>query len=99
MKPVSYTVVESHTDGFEAIKLMDEPFAGIVYTYGNISTTEDEESGTISINFEYEILDKAGKDFGSLEPFEQYIGDVLQEIIHRAVQEHQLSVMEKEQSE
>lgn len=87
--------MENRTDGFDAIKLIDEPFSGIVYTYGNISVSE--EADEITFSYEYEILDRAGKEFGSMEPFEQYIGDVLQDIIHQQISEHDQS--EKEQSE
>lgn len=99
MRQINYTMVESHTDGFPAIKLLDEPFAGIVYTYGNVSSDEDEDTGVINLGFEYEILDKAGKEFGSMEPFEKYIGEVLQDIIHHMIAEHQTEIFEKEQNE
>lgn len=92
----NYVVVESHTDGLTAIKLIDEPFAGIVYTYGNVSTLENEDTGVITLDFEYEILDKAGKEFGSMEPFENYIGEVLQDIIHHMIAEQHMKEKENE---
>lgn len=84
---MNYVTVENKHTGQPAIKLMDEPFAGIVYFYESVSVTENEETNTIELSFEYEILDKAGKDFGSLEPFEKYIGDVLQDILHNMIKE------------
>lgn len=74
-----YAIVESRTDGFQAIKLLDEPFEGIVYSYYNINFDHDQDK--ISIKFDYECHDMANKQFGSMEPFEQYIGIVLQKII------------------
>lgn len=82
-----YTYVENKHTGQPAIKLLEEPFAGIVYCYENVKIDDDEQSSTIDMNFEYTILDKAGKDFGSMEPFETYIGDVLQDIIHNMIKE------------
>lgn len=84
---MKYTYVENKHTGQPAIKLLDEPFAGIVYCYENVSIDEDEQSSTINMSFEYEVLDKANKDFGSMEPFEKYIGDVLQDILHNMVKE------------
>lgn len=84
---MNYTYVENKHTGQPAIKLLDEPFAGIIYCYENVSIDEDEQTSTINMNFEYEILDKASKDFGNMEPFENYIGDVLQDILHNMIKE------------
>lgn len=84
---MKYTYVENKHTGQPAIKLLEEPFAGIVYCYENVSINEDEDSSIINMNFEYEVLDKANKDFGNMEPFEKYIGDVLQDIIHNMIKE------------
>lgn len=84
---MNYVTVENKHTGQPAIKLMDEPFAGIVYCYENVNINADEEAGSIDMSFEYEILDKASKEFGSMEPFEKYIGDVLQDIIHNMLKE------------
>jgi len=86
-----YVVVENRNTGFDAIKLLEEPFAGIIYSYGRVSFDVDEENDKLTINFDYEILDKASKDFGSMEPFEAYIGDVLQELIHQGIEENSLT--------
>lgn len=84
---MNYVVVENKHSGLNAIKLTEEPFAGIVYAYDNIRITEDEEAGSIDIKFDYMILDKANKGFGSMEPFEKYIGEVLQDILHNELKE------------
>ena len=82
-----YSIVENRHTGQEAIKLLDEPFAGIVYSYGKIDFLEDEDQGKVSIHFEYELLDKANKEMSDMGPFEKYIGDLLTEIIHMKIQE------------
>ena len=84
MKP-RYVVVENRHTGLDAIRLLDEPFAGIVYCYNQVNLSEDEESGTAFINFDYEILDKSNKEFGSMEPFEQYISQILQQILYEHI--------------
>ena len=48
--------VKSNSDGLEALKLTEEPFAGIIYTYGKVSF---EEGDALKINFEYNSLNLA----------------------------------------
>ena len=40
----NYVVVENKHTGFDAIKLLDEPFSGIIISYGKIEFEEDEEN-------------------------------------------------------
>jgi hypothetical protein len=83
-------VVESSSTGLQALKLTEEPFAGIIYTYGKVEFDEDEANDKVFIRFEYEILDQAGKGLTDKAPFEKYIGDILTEMIHRGVAENSL---------
>jgi hypothetical protein len=87
----NYSVVENRNTGFDAIKLLDEPFAGIIYSYGKVSFEEDDANDKLTINFDYEILDTASKEFGSMEPFEKCIGEILQELIHHGIAENSLT--------
>ena len=75
----------------DAIKLLDEPFSGIIFTYGRVEFDEDGANASLKIKFEYEILDKNSKDFTDPKPFEQYIGDLLQELIHKGIEENNLT--------
>jgi len=86
-----FVVVESRADGLEAIKLTEEPFAGIIYNYGKVSFDEDETNDKITIKFEYDILDYGTKALTDPAPFEKYIGDLLTELIHRGVAENDLT--------
>jgi hypothetical protein len=88
-----YKVVESRYDGFDAIQLVEEPFAGIVIKYGKVSFNADEDSDTLTLNFEYDIIDKAKKEFGSLQPFEKYLGELLEQLIAEGIQENNLTYM------
>lgn len=76
-----YSVVENRHMGWSAIKLAEEPFAGIVFSYENVRVADDEEAGTIDISFDYFLHDTAGKQFGDNGPFEEYIGVLLQRIL------------------
>jgi hypothetical protein len=91
MSNLRYVVVESKQDGFQAIKLTEGAFEGIVYTYGKVRIDEDEEQGKAYIRFEYEILDHNDKGLTDPKPFERYIGDILQELIHQGIEENNLT--------
>jgi len=90
IKDLPVIVVESSSTGLQALKLTEEPFAGIIYTYGKVRFDEDEANDKLFIKFEYEILDEAGKGLSDKAPFEKYIGDILTELVHRGVAEHSL---------
>ena len=90
MKNKPYVVVEN-TQGFDAIKLTENPFDGIIYTYGKVSFEEDELNDKLKIHFDYEILDYANKVLTDTKPFEQYIGDILQELIHEGIENNNLT--------
>lgn len=91
MSNYSYSVLENKHNGMHAIKLTGGPFEGIMYTYGKVSFDEDEVNDTVRLAFEYEILDYADKGITDMNPFEQYIGKILEELIHIGVQENNLS--------
>lgn len=84
-------VLESRKDGLQAIKLLEEPFEGIIYTYGKVDLNADEENDTLKLHFEYEILDYNNKVLVKTEPFEAYIGKILEELIHQGIEENSLT--------
>lgn len=87
----NYVTVQNKANGMDAIKLLDEPFSGIIIAYGRVQFEPDEANDRLVLKFEYEILDKAGKDFNDMKPFETYLGDLLQELIHRGVEENSIT--------
>lgn len=87
----NYVVVENRNTGLDAIKLLDEPFSGIIIEYGKVELEADEENSQLRIKFEYDILDKGGKQFTDMKPFEKYLGDLLQELIHQGIEENSLT--------
>jgi hypothetical protein len=86
-----YVVVENKHTGYDAIKLLDDPFSGIIISYGKVEFEEDDPNDTLRLKFEYEIHDKGGKDFTNLKPFEKYLGDLLQHLIHEGLKENNLT--------
>ena len=85
-----YVLLESKYDGKEALQLTCEPYSGIIFSYGKVSFTEDEENSVLKMHFEYEIHDRANKVF-DVKIFENYLGDLLQELIHEGIEENSLT--------
>lgn len=87
----NYIVVENRQNGNDAIKLTENPFEGIIYTYGKVSFEEDELNSSLKINFEYDVLDYNDKVITDMKPFEKYIGDILTELIHEGIAKNNLT--------
>lgn len=85
MNNLPIKVMESKTDGLQAIQLTEGAFEGIIYTYGKVDFDEEPETDTVCLKFEYEIHDYAGKGLADKAPFEQYIGKILEELIHLGI--------------
>lgn len=86
-----YVTVQSKTTGLDAIKLLEEPYSGIIFTYGKVSFDVDETSDQLKIKFDYDILydpfESPNNERGGFveEEFQQYIGDLLQELLHEEI--------------
>ena len=86
-----YVVVQSKYSGLDAIKLTEQPFEGIILTYGKIEFEEDEVNDVLHMKFEYEILDDNNKKFTDPAPFEHYIGEILKDLINDGIQNNSLT--------
>jgi hypothetical protein len=86
-----YVVLDSKQDGLQAIKLTEGAFEGIIYTYGKVQFDENETTDNIHLRFEYDIIDDDGKDLTDKASFEQYIGDILQELIYEGIERNNLT--------
>jgi hypothetical protein len=91
MNDSRFIVVQSKHDGLQAIKLTEGAFEGIIYTYGKVDFDEDEENDMLHLRFEYDIIDYNNKGLTDKAPFEQYIGDILQELIHEGIERNNLT--------
>lgn len=87
----NYVTVQNKSNGMDAIKLLDDPFSGIIFSYGRVEFEEDEANDRLVLKFEYEILEKAGKSFSDNKPFEKYIGGLLEELIHQGIAENNIT--------
>ena len=91
MSKLPIKVMESKQDGLQALQLTEGAFEGIIYTYGKVEFEEDEANDTIHLKFDYDILDYADKGLTDKAPFEQYIGKILEELIHEGVANNDLT--------
>ena len=85
-----YAMVQSKSTGHDAIKLLEEPYSGIIFTYGKVRFEEDTENDKLKIHFEYELLDDGDKSFDK-EIFQQYLGVLLQELIREGLMNNNLT--------
>jgi hypothetical protein len=86
-----YVVLDSKQDGLQAIKLTEGAFEGIIYTYGKVEFDENETTDNIHLRFEYDIIEQNDKSLTDKAPFEQYIGDILQELIYEGIERNNLT--------
>lgn len=79
---IPHKVLEQEIDGQKvyAIRLQEDPFRDIIYSYGRVSFNEDEENDRLSISFEYDLLEDNDQEYDTKE-FQNYIGELLQEMI------------------
>ena len=85
-----YAIVQSKTSGLDAIKLLEDPYSGIIFTYGKVQFIEDTEGDKLKIHFEYEVLDNSNKVWDK-PIFEQYLGVLLQELIREGLMNNSLT--------
>ena len=84
-----YTFVSKVDDKWASVCIKGGKFDGVIYKYGKVSIPEEEnEDGTLSFQFEYDIIDNVGilrEDFN--EDFFRLIGDILVDIIDEQIEE------------
>lgn len=74
---------ETDPAGFYYIELLEEPFKGVTYTYGQIDVDENEEETEALIKFQYSL--KMEYNIKNLDEFRQTLGNILLEILEEQV--------------
>ena len=85
--PIQY--MQNHKSGLQALKLTEEPYKGIMFTFGKV-TFEERDEGRMTCNFEYNIIDDCDKEIDMVE-FEQYISQILEVLIKQGIEENSLT--------
>ena len=80
---IEYSFVTKKDDDQTSIRIESGRFENVIYNYGRVTIPQEEnEDGTMTFHFEYNILDNANiprEEFG--EEFFTTIGDILVDII------------------
>lgn len=84
-------VVTQAIDGQEmyGVELLESPYEGIIISYGRIEFDPDEENDRLDLRFEYELHRDNGEEYDKKE-FENYIGNLLTEMIHQELSRREL---------
>lgn len=87
------TYVEKADSDFTSIKVLQEPYNGIIYTYGKVKVSEPEGEGeNAKITFDYRVEEvppvfgKSKEEIENDQDFANFIGDVLVEILEDSVE-------------
>tara|TARA_Y100000004_G_C8943966_1_gene425398 strand:+ start:2031 stop:2354 length:324 start_codon:yes stop_codon:yes gene_type:complete len=87
------TYVEKADSDFTSIKVLQEPYNGIIYTYGKVKVSEPNgecENATLSFDYRVEevppVLGKSKEEIEKDEDFSKFIGDILVEILEDSVE-------------
>lgn len=72
-----YTTVNSD-NGVQAIQLTDDPYSGIIFSYGKVEFPDPDEP---ILSFEYDLHHVPDGLIYEVDVFEHYIGDFLVELI------------------
>jgi len=82
----AYRIVENSKLDMAGVELLEEPYTGLVYTYGKVEFVD----GTPQLNFQRNIVRPTeGGDIGELnkdEELNQIMGDILVELITQQIE-------------
>jgi hypothetical protein len=74
-------IVPVETGTLANIEILNDQFKDVIFRYGKISANE-EEDGTATLSFEYDIIDAAGmKNLEENEDFKNFLGDLISSIL------------------
>ena len=82
-----YKLVFKEGSEFYSIKLLKGKYANVVYTYGKVEVKEPTEDGHLPLSFVWKLEEKPDSLDEELEKspeFQNYIGDVLADIIQES---------------
>lgn len=84
--------------GTFVIEFTDGSYAGIPFSYNDVSFTEDSENDKLKISFKYDIHAPIPDDFNK-QSFEHELGDFLVECIYESLKNNTLGSIKNEDRE
>lgn len=83
-----HEILDTTYDGIGAIKLLGNPYNGLIFTYGKVEFIPGEDE--LKLKFQYTIRDSNGISYDK-EELKNYLGDFLQELILQGIEENNLT--------
>jgi hypothetical protein len=79
-----------------ALVLTEGPFSGIIFSYSNVTFTEEDD--TLKIGFEYYVHDTPYEKYGyDKSAFEKELGDFLTELLYYGLERDHLGFIPEEE--
>ena len=88
-----------HGGDLHGLVLIEGPYAGIVFSYSNVSFKEDLENDRLRLGFEYKIHDVPQEKEGfDKKDFEKELGDFIVELLYYGLERDKLGFIDGEQN-
>ena len=86
-----YVFVEKPGEDFTGLKLINGPFASIVYKYGNVGFRPESEAinGVLPMVFDYTVIENKIEADTDSQEFVDHIGDILVILLEEQMKERQ----------
>ena len=82
-----YVFAQRDVDDFSCIKLTNEPYSDIIYSYTNVKfASEENAQGRLPLKFTYDVKKNPNNVDVQGDEFRQYIGDILVEVIEEQLE-------------
>ena len=84
-----YVFVEKPGEDFTGLKLINGPFASIVYKYGNVGFAPESEAinGQLPMRFDYTVIENKIEADTDSQEFINHIGDILVVLLEEQMKE------------
>jgi len=80
----TYKLVYRADSDFYSVHLLEGKYKDVIYTYGKVSIGEERDDGRLPLKFKWKLEfqpEELDEDLDSSEEFQNYIGDLLTELI------------------
>ena len=86
-----YVFVEKPGEDFTGIKLINGPYASIVYKYGNVGFAPESEAvgGALPMRFDYTVIENDIEADTDSQEFIDHIGDILVVLLEEQMKERE----------
>jgi hypothetical protein len=85
-----FEFVEKPDSDLYSIKLVDGPYEGVIYTYGQVNLTEDEANDMLNVKFKFKIEEVPNNlnevELNDSSDFKNCMGNILTGLIEEKIQ-------------